>query len=129
MDESAIDHHVGRRVRMRRKLLGLTQRDLGTALGITCQQVQKYEHGMNRVSASKLYGMAMILGVDPGWFFDGLPGPKVSQAIEPDASHANAGALILAPGGEIIAESFPQIRATQVQREIANLVRELAAVA
>jgi transcriptional regulator with XRE-family HTH domain len=67
-----VDLHVGGRVRMRRKLLGMSQEHLADALGLTFQQVQKYERGANRVSASKLYDMAKTLQVPVAFFFDGL---------------------------------------------------------
>jgi len=67
-----IDIHVGNRVRMRRMLVGMSQEKLGEKLGLTFQQVQKYEKGSNRVSASRLYHMAMILGVPVQFFFDDL---------------------------------------------------------
>jgi transcriptional regulator with XRE-family HTH domain len=67
-----IDIHVGSRVRLRRKMLKLTQEDLGRKLSLTFQQVQKYEKGTNRISASRLFLIAEILDVVPQWFFDGL---------------------------------------------------------
>ena len=67
-----IDIYVGSRVRRRRTLLGLNQTQLGEKLGITFQQVQKYENGANRISASRLYQMTRILGVPVSFFFDGL---------------------------------------------------------
>ncbi|OHC73862.1 MAG: hypothetical protein A3G18_04515 [Rhodospirillales bacterium RIFCSPLOWO2_12_FULL_58_28] len=68
----AVDIHVGRRVKERRVLLGLSQDDLGKLLGLTFQQVQKYEKGWNRISASKLWELTSILGVPVSWFFDGI---------------------------------------------------------
>ena len=68
-----VDIHVGARVRMRRKALGLTQTQLADSVGITFQQLQKYERGANRVSASKLYGMAVTLQISVAWFFEGMP--------------------------------------------------------
>lgn len=68
-----VDIHVGNRVRMRRVMLELSQSTLAKALGLTFQQVQKYEKGANRVSASMLYGISGVLKVDPAFFFEGLP--------------------------------------------------------
>ena len=70
-----VDLHVGGRVRMRRKLLGVSQEQLADSLGLTFQQVQKYERGANRVSASKLYEIAKTLQVPVSFFFDGLADP------------------------------------------------------
>lgn len=67
-----IDVHVGRRVKERRVLLGLSQDDLGQLLGLTFQQVQKYEKGWNRISASKLWELTHILNVPVSWFFEGI---------------------------------------------------------
>ena len=79
-----IDVHVGQRVRLRRKQRGLSQGRLADALGLTFQQIQKYERGTNRVSASKLYGIAMVLGVPVGFFYEGLDDPSspVSQMVK-----------------------------------------------
>src|SRR5690606_38472899 len=73
-----IDVHVGNRVRMRRMLIGMSQEKLGEKLGLTFQQVQKYEKGSNRVSASRLHHMAQILNVPVQYFFDDLPEGTVS---------------------------------------------------
>ncbi len=74
---SQIDGHVGARVRMRRTLLGMTQSDLGELLGLTFQQVQKYENGKNRVSASRLYDLSRVLDVSIEHFFEDMP-PEVA---------------------------------------------------
>jgi transcriptional regulator with XRE-family HTH domain len=70
---SPIDVHVGARVRLRRTLLGLSQEKLGEALGLTFQQVQKYERGVNRIGASRLFDLARVLDVPIGFFFDDMP--------------------------------------------------------
>ena len=72
-DPNYVDANVGVRVRMRRQLIGMSQEKLGDLLGITFQQVQKYEKGSNRVSASRLHHMSKVLGVPIQFFFDGLP--------------------------------------------------------
>ncbi|MFC0410723.1 helix-turn-helix domain-containing protein [Roseomonas elaeocarpi] len=71
---SPIDVHVGGRVRLRRTLLGMSQEKLGEALGLTFQQVQKYERGVNRIGASRLFDIARVLDVPIGFFFDDMPG-------------------------------------------------------
>jgi transcriptional regulator with XRE-family HTH domain len=70
-----IDVHVGARLRLRRTLLGLSQEKLGEAVGITFQQLQKYERGSNRISASRLYNLSQVLGVPVAYFFDDLAAP------------------------------------------------------
>ena len=70
---SPIDIHVGSRIRMRRTLLGMSQERLGDALGLTFQQVQKYERGVNRVGASRLFDISRVLDVPISFFFDDMP--------------------------------------------------------
>ena len=70
-----IDKHVGSRVRMRRMMLGMSQEKLGDALGLTFQQVQKYEKGANRIGASRLQQISLILQVPVSFFFEGAPAP------------------------------------------------------
>ena len=87
---NAIDAHVGKRIRRRRRLLGLTQQNLAQAVGIRFQQIQKYESGTNRVSASRLYELAEALDVPVQYFYEGLassgatPPPSGSDALAPD---------------------------------------------
>jgi transcriptional regulator with XRE-family HTH domain len=84
-----IDIHVGARLRLRRTLLGLSQETLGEAVGITFQQLQKYERGSNRISASRLFNLSQVLGVPVTFFFDELP-PKEAVAAEPVSIQAQA---------------------------------------
>ena len=72
-----VDVHVGARVRARRTLLGMTQTDLGDAAGLTFQQIQKYERGTNRISASRLFKLCQVLDVPVNFFFEGIS-PKVT---------------------------------------------------
>lgn len=80
-----IDLHVGRRIRMRRSMMGISQEKLAEALGLTFQQIQKYEHGLNRVSASRLYHIAALLDVPTSYFYEELaesaakPSAKIPQ--------------------------------------------------
>ncbi len=78
---SPIDSHVGSRVRLRRTLLGLSQEKLGEALGLTFQQVQKYERGVNRIGASRLFDLARVLDVPISFFFDDLPDSVGGAAV------------------------------------------------
>lgn len=75
-----VDRHVGRRVSEKRIGLGYNQSDLGRALGLTFQQIQKYEKGANRISASKLWDIARFFKVDIGYFFEGL-GPNAQAGV------------------------------------------------
>src|SRR6266478_9270897 len=76
-----IDRHVGNRVRMRRKMLSMSQTKLGDALGITFQQVQKYENGTNRIGASRLEQISHVLQVPVAFFFEGAPDASAPHGL------------------------------------------------
>src|SRR5690349_20740366 len=106
------DLHVGSRLRLRRKLLGMSQKKLGVALGITFQQAQKYEKGANRIGASRLQHMADVLQVPVHFFFEGAPGARntvrktdparyVSDFLKAEDSHALANAFMRLPSGPL----------------------------
>ena len=80
---SPIDVHVGSRIRLRRTLMGMSQERLGEALGLTFQQVQKYERGVNRVGASRLYDLSRVLDVPISFFFDDMPDPRANGNVQP----------------------------------------------
>ncbi len=77
-----VDIHVGARIRLRRTLLGMSQEKLGDAVGLTFQQIQKYEKGTNRVSASRLYQFGQTLNVPVSFFFDGLDSPSIGPVTD-----------------------------------------------
>ncbi len=77
-----VDIHVGARIRLRRTLLGMSQEKLGDAVSLTFQQIQKYERGANRVSASRLYQFAQVLSVPVSSFFDGLDSPSIGPVTD-----------------------------------------------
>ena len=79
-----VDVHVGKRIRHRRWMVGMTQQQLADSVGIKFQQIQKYETGMNRVSASRLWDIARTLGVQIGFFFQGLSEDESAAAAETD---------------------------------------------
>ncbi len=98
-DPNFVDVHVGSRMRMRRQLIGMSQEKLGELLGITFQQVQKYEKGANRISASRLYYAAKILGVPVQFFFEELPGVEGHGGMgEPRGEDAVLSALMNVEG-------------------------------
>ncbi len=78
-----VDAHVGGRIRLRRLLMGMSQERLGEALGLTFQQIQKYERGINRVGASRLFDLARALDVQIGYFFDDMPQTTEAAAAAP----------------------------------------------
>jgi transcriptional regulator with XRE-family HTH domain len=120
-----VDRHVGERVRARRKQLGLSQDKLAEALGLTFQQVQKYERGVNRISASKLFEAAGALSVEVPFFFDGLqPAGGADGVAEPAAPAFQS--LVLTPEDTELLTAFRSIRGKRMRRRVMELVRELA---
>ena len=108
---NAIDMHVGMRVRLRRRALGLSQDRLAKSLGLTFQQVQKYERGANRVSASKLYEIARTLQVHITFFFEGLANPvdlPPGHLAEPEGA-GFVYEMVMTPEGMELAALFPRI--------------------
>ncbi len=119
-----VDLHVGARIRMRRKILGVSQERLAEDLGLTFQQIQKYERGANRVSASKLYEIARSLQSSVGYFFEGLAdttGEGLAEGGEPFVHD-----FLMTPEGLELASLFPKITRPKVRRRILELVRSMA---
>lgn len=122
-----IDCHVGSRVRMQRMLAGISQERLGVALGVTFQQVQKYEKGTNRISASRLQQIADLLKVEVGFFFQGAARPV--RALE-ESSNANAEAVLefsMTSQGVQLNKAFAKIKDQNVRRRFVDLAEILAA--
>lgn len=120
-----VDLHVGARVRMRRKFLGLSQEGLAETLDLTFQQVQKYERGSNRISASKLYEISKTLKAPIAYFFEGYgDGETVEGFTESDTEQSVHGFLMTTEGIEL-AEAFPRIRNAKHRRRMLELVRAL----
>src|SRR5256885_10169197 len=112
-----IDRHVGSRVRMRRMMLSMSQEKLGDALGLTFQQVQKYEKGTNRIGASRLQQISQILQVPVAFFFEGAP--NLQGAIEPnkDAPSASYVSEFLATSeGLSLTKAFMRIQNARIRR-------------
>ena len=125
-----VDVHVGARIRQRRMIVGLTQQTLAEAIGVTFQQVQKYEIGANRVSASRLWEIARLLGVPIGFFFDGLA-PMREEATTADEGAeaadplATLGDLPLDRDAAQLLRSFCAIPVAQ-RRRLLDLARSLS---
>ncbi len=113
---SDVDHHVGRRIRQRRNALGMSQAKLGKALAISFQQVQKYETGIDRVAAGRLWVIAAALDVEVAYFFAGSP-------AEPESTAAPAGAP---QQRAALVRDFPRISSSGTRSAILRLVREAA---
>jgi transcriptional regulator with XRE-family HTH domain len=124
------DTHVGTRVRMRRLMLDLSQTALADALGLTFQQVQKYEKGKNRISASRLQRISDVLQVPIPFFFEGLPGPSNKPAKKDDAVHpSDVFQFVATSDGLSLAKSFTHIKSPQLRCSIVSLVEDLASKA
>ena len=83
--DNFIDQYVGKRLRLRRNIVGWSQEQLGKALGVTFQQVQKYERGANRIGASRLYTIAQLLNTNVSFFFDEIASEHIHNLAEPKA--------------------------------------------
>jgi transcriptional regulator with XRE-family HTH domain len=118
-----VDRHVGSRVRMRRLMLKMSQEALGDALGVTFQQVQKYEKGVNRVSASRLQQIAKLFRVSVPFFFDGAPGGADGASGTPSAVNE----FFATFDGLALARAFMRIRDARLRRAIVGLVEDCAA--
>jgi transcriptional regulator with XRE-family HTH domain len=112
------DRHIGKQIRERRIAIGMSQEKLGEALGLTFQQVQKYERGVNRIGAGRLQDIARILAVDVTYFFDGLPDWTGSK--DP-ADHAFR-IVTSTPQGVKLIKLFASVEDSNIQRSIVDLV-------
>ena len=127
-DNSAnpVDLHVGSKVRVRRKFLGLSQTDLAAAIGLTFQQVQKYERGSNRISASKLFEISKYLKTPVVYFFDGYSESQTPDGFQESDSEKFVHGFLMTSEGIELAEAFPRIKSAKHRRKILDLVRTLA---
>ena len=121
-----IDIHVGSRVRLRRQLLKMSQEKLGEELGVTFQQVQKYERGANRIGASRLYRLSRVLDVPVQYFFEGLGEKSAVTGMAEGDQTPIVYDFIQSSDGVALAEAFSRIRDIKVRRRILELVRTLA---
>jgi transcriptional regulator with XRE-family HTH domain len=120
----AVDAHVGQRIRARRVVMGFSQEKLANALGLTFQQVQKYEKGANRVGASRLFDLARVLEVPVAYFFDGLPSARPDNAADiPGWPMAEAG---LKRETLDLLRAYNSISDPVVRRRVFDLARTLA---
>jgi transcriptional regulator with XRE-family HTH domain len=124
-----IDKHVGGRVRMRRMMLGMSQEKLGNNLGLTFQQVQKYEKGTNRIGASRLQQISQIPQVSVSFFFEGAP--VNGNATRPDGtgeapSPAYVSDFLATSDGLAMTKAFMRISDSKLRRRIVDLVEQIA---
>jgi transcriptional regulator with XRE-family HTH domain len=121
------DKHVGARVRVRRLMLEMSQEKLGYAIGLTFQQVQKYEKGTNRIGASRLQHISHILQVPVSFFFEGtptLPEAAVAKGAAPPPSYVSD--FLATSDGLALVKAFTRIKEPKLRRHIVHLVQEIA---
>jgi transcriptional regulator with XRE-family HTH domain len=123
-----VDKYVGSRVRMRRIMLGMSQEKLGDALGLTFQQIQKYEKGTNRVGASRIKQISEILHVPVSFLFDGGPaGTAGADGFGEEASPAYISDFLATSEGLALTRAFTSITDAKLRRSIVDLVEQIAA--
>lgn len=123
-----IDKHVGSRVRMRRMMISMSQEKLGDRLGITFQQIQKYEKGTNRIGASRLQQIGSVLGVPVSFFFEGAPAPDgAPESFGESVSPAYVSDFLATSDGLSLTKAFMKVQDPKVRRRIVDLVEAIAA--
>ena len=122
-----IDAHVGTRVRLRRMLLGMSQEKLGEHLGLTFQQIQKYEKGINRIGASRLFDLSQVLGVPVQFFYEELAvGGAAAGGFAERPAESYAVEFLGSREGLELNKAFARITDPRVRRSIVDLVRAFA---
>ena len=121
---SSVDAHVGSRVRLRRMLIGMSQEKLGELLGLTFQQVQKYEKGANRIAASRLLEISVALDLSVSQFYEGLSSVRGAKAQ--DAQRGLVDRMLATPDGRDMARLFVSIESPRLRRRIVGLAQALA---
>jgi transcriptional regulator with XRE-family HTH domain len=119
-----VDKHAGGRVRMRRMMLGMSQEKLADAIGLTFQQVQKYEKGTNRMGSSRLQQIADVLKVPVTFFFEGAPGHAKVKCNAPSPAYVFE--FLATADGRALTKAFMQIKNAKLRRSIVDVVNEIA---
>ena len=122
-----IDIHVGSRVRLRRMMLGMSQEKLGDQLGITFQQIQKYEKGTNRIGASRLQHIATVLSVPVAFFFEDAPGtPEEAASLGEGKPASYVVDFLSSSEGLSLNKAFIRIKDPKVRKKVVELVKAVA---
>jgi transcriptional regulator with XRE-family HTH domain len=123
-----IDKHVGNRLRMRRMMLKMSQEKVGNAVGVSFQQIQKYEKGTNRMGASRLQQIAEVLSVPVPFFFEGMPrSPARLQIVREAPSPAYLTEFLATSEGLALVNAFRRIKNVNLKRSLVRLVEKLTA--
>lgn len=125
---TSVDAYVGCRLKQRREDLGVSQERLAELLGLSFQQVQKYERGLNRIGASRLFQLCGLLGVEPSFFFDGLSvalGPGVSD-VPTETETLSTASLLAAPGALELLADYARLKSSAQRKKVIELIRILA---
>jgi transcriptional regulator with XRE-family HTH domain len=124
---TAVDSHVGQKIRARRIFLGMSQTEVADAVGITFQQIQKYERGANRVGASRLQQISDALGVSPFYFFEGAPtiGKKMPAQNEGELSEGVILSFLATREGAALVRSFLAIKQKIIRRNVIDFIDTL----
>jgi|AGTN01.2.fsa_nt_gi Predicted transcriptional regulators len=133
-EPNPVDLHVGSRLRLRRTLLGLSQEELGGAMGLTFQQIQKYERGANRISASRLFDLSRVLSVPVSFFFEDMPEPVQAQTPSQISGASNISLHFASLEGDPtpkretleLARNYYRISNFSLRRQVYNLAKALA---
>src|SRR5262249_49353224 len=120
---NSVDKHVGARVRMRRLMMHMSQTALAQALGVTFQQIQKYENGLNRIGASRLQRIAGALDVPIGFFFEGAPGQRTDAG---DQLPGHIDEFLSTADGLALSAAFVRIKDVKARRLIVDLAKQLS---
>lgn len=121
-----VDQHIGARMRLRRLMMNVSQERLAELLGLTFQQVQKYEKGVNRVAASRLWDVAKALDVPVSYFFEGLIGSEDARGMAENGVDTPIFDLIASPDGAQLAAAYATIDSPRIRRGLLELMRALA---
>lgn len=122
-----IDIHVGLRVRMKRIAMNMTQTELAEAIGISFQQVQKYEHGANRIGSSRLFEIAQALNVSISYFFEDMPSDKLNKVVPVELSEEERLNLERMDKKETLnlVNNYYGIKSQQIRKQLFNLVKTM----
>ena len=123
---NSVDVYVGARLRMRRAMMGMSQSKLGSVLGVTFQQIQKYEKGVNRISASRLKQAAGAFDVDVDWFYEGGPAEHGAKPGLAEGTRSLDVQFLSTTEGFKLNRAFTRIRDPKIRRKIIDLVESLA---